>query len=97
MMRLRLLTSALSLGAALVMPAVAADPIIGRATVIDGDTLEISGERIRPHEVDAPESWQTCGDGDGGTYRCGRQAALELDRFFAAFAFVLTAAMSIAG
>lgn len=81
--RLRLLTSALSLGAALAMPSLAAEPITGRASVIDGDTIDIRGERIRLHGVDAPESWQTCGDGAGGTYRCGRQAALELDKFLA--------------
>ncbi|OHV80358.1 thermonuclease family protein [Ensifer sp. LCM 4579] len=62
----------------------AAEAITGRATVIDGDTIEIGGERIRLHGVDAPESWQTCKDGDGGTYRCGREAALALDRFLAA-------------
>ncbi|PJR11586.1 nuclease [Sinorhizobium meliloti] len=83
-MRLRLLTLALSLGAALVMPAVAAEPITGRATVVDGDTIEIRGERIRLHGVDAPESWQRCEDGDGGTYRCGKEAAFALDRFLAA-------------
>ncbi|WP_085035198.1 thermonuclease family protein [Ensifer aridi] len=64
--------------------AVAADPVIGRATVVDGDTIEIRGERIRLNGVDAPENWQTCGDGDGSIYRCGKLAALALDRFLAA-------------
>jgi endonuclease YncB( thermonuclease family) len=64
--------------------AAAQEPIIGRASVIDGDTIEIAGERIRLHGIDAPESWQKCQDGDGGTYRCGKEAAFALERFLAA-------------
>ena len=58
-------------------PALAAD-ISGRASVIDGDTLDIHGTRIRLHGIDAPESGQTCHDG-GVDWRCGQQAALALD------------------
>jgi endonuclease YncB( thermonuclease family) len=42
-----------------------AEAIVGRATVIDGDTLEIHGERIRILDIDAPESRQTCTASDG--------------------------------
>ncbi len=63
---------------------IAAETLTSRASVIDGDTIEISGERIRLHGVDAPESWQTCEDGDGGIYRCGKEAAFALERFLAA-------------
>jgi endonuclease YncB( thermonuclease family) len=55
-----------------------ADTIRGRASVIDGDTLEIAGKRIRFHGVDAPESSQTCKDRLGINYRCGQRAALAL-------------------
>lgn len=55
-----------------------AAPIVGRASVVDGDTLEIRGERIRLNGVDAPESRQTCQDASGEPYRCGQVAALAL-------------------
>jgi endonuclease YncB( thermonuclease family) len=51
--------------------------IIGRASVIDGDTIEIHGTRIRLYGIDAPESDQTCID-DGNPTRCGQRAALAL-------------------
>lgn len=61
-------------------PAAALDrtPIAGQASVIDGDTIEIHGQRIRLHGIDAPESSQTCRDARGKPYRCGQKAALAL-------------------
>ena len=53
--------------------------IVGVATVIDGDTIEIRGQRIRLHGIDAPEASQRCTDGLGQDIRCGQQAALRLD------------------
>jgi endonuclease YncB( thermonuclease family) len=52
--------------------------IIGVASVIDGDTIEIHGERIRLFGIDAPESRQECRRPDGSLWRCGQQAALAL-------------------
>ncbi|MDH3644286.1 MAG: thermonuclease family protein [Gammaproteobacteria bacterium] len=59
-------------------PADARDMISGVASVIDGDTLEIRGTRIRLHAIDAPESSQTCQRPNGNAWRCGQQAALGL-------------------
>ena len=57
----------------------AAVTLAGRVTVIDGDTLEMRGERIRLFGIDAPESGQTCQTREGRAWRCGTEAARELD------------------
>lgn len=57
--------------------ATGADVITGRASVIDGDTIEIHGTRIRLFGIDAPESGQTC-IVNSKAGRCGQQAAFAL-------------------
>jgi endonuclease YncB( thermonuclease family) len=52
--------------------------IIGKAWVIDGDTINISDTHIRLEGIDAPESDQTCTGAKGKTWPCGRAAASEL-------------------
>ncbi len=69
---MRALTIALCL---LATPALA--DVAGVASVIDGDTLEIHGQRIRLHGIDAPESGQLCRL-DGKPWQCGKDAANAL-------------------
>jgi endonuclease YncB( thermonuclease family) len=53
-------------------------PLIGRARVIDGDTIDIAGTRIRLEDIDAPEASQTCVDSRGQAWPCGKTATDEL-------------------
>lgn len=69
--------AALALALLAAAPALA-EPIEGRASVTDGDTLVIRDVKIRLHGIDAPESAQTCERADGEAYRCGQAAALAL-------------------
>ena len=59
-------------------PAFATAPLVGTATVIDGDTIEIHGTHIRLDAIDAPESRQKCWQADGNSYPCGRGSAFAL-------------------
>ncbi len=54
------------------------DPFIGRAVVIDGDTIKINGNRIRFEGIDAPETGQSCRDRNGKTQPCGAFATVML-------------------
>jgi endonuclease YncB( thermonuclease family) len=58
-----------------------AQSLVGRASVVDGDTLEIQGVRIRLWGIDAVESSQTCLDASGKPWPCGRRAAFALADF----------------
>ena len=51
--------------------------IVGVATIVDGDSLEIDGTSIRLYGIDAPEGRQTCLR-DGEAWRCGATAATKL-------------------
>ena len=54
-----------------------AQVVAGSAKAVDGDTLEVSGRRVRLFGIDAPESDQTC-QKDGATWACGQVAAQQL-------------------
>jgi endonuclease YncB( thermonuclease family) len=52
--------------------------ISGVASVIDADTIEVHGQRIRLFGIDAIESSQACTLDDGSTWRCGKDSAFAL-------------------
>jgi endonuclease YncB( thermonuclease family) len=60
-----------------------AEDLSGQASIIDGDTIEIHGMRIRLWGIDAPETSQFCRGDDSLPYRCGAAAANRLDAFLA--------------
>lgn len=76
-MKARITLTTLALVTAFYGAAYGAQDLVGRATAIDGDTIEIRGTRIRLFGIDAPESGQSC-KRKGADYRCGQQAALAL-------------------
>ena len=74
----RALVFALLLMFSAIGPASAQNLIVGVASVIDGDTIEIHGQRIRLFGIDAPESSQLCVRPTGERWRCGQQASFAL-------------------
>jgi endonuclease YncB( thermonuclease family) len=47
--------------------------VAGPVRVVDGDTVELDGRRLRLAGMDAPEMDQTC-ERDGRSYKCGEVA-----------------------
>lgn len=60
-------------------PDVPSRAVSGSARVIDGDTIDIAGTRVRLEGVDAPESRQRCNSSTRGAWDCGAAAARELE------------------
>ena len=68
---------AIAFTVALVAPTLTLADITGKPRVIDGDTIEIHGQRIRLHGIDAPELDQTC-KVDDRIIQCGEIAKAAL-------------------
>ena len=67
---IRTLTVAAALCALMVAPCLGGN-LTGAARVVDGDTLDVAGVRIRLDGIDAPERKQRCLDEAGQTFACG--------------------------
>ena len=56
-------------------------PLRSRGTlprIVDADTLEVAGQKVRLQGIDAPESAQTCRQAGGPRYQCGDHATQAL-------------------
>lgn len=76
-LRAWLMLGCLALGTLACGSVAGAERIIGQASVIDGDTISVRGQRLRLHGIDAFESRQRCGEGKG--WPCGQRAAFALE------------------
>jgi endonuclease YncB( thermonuclease family) len=54
------------------------EPGLADARAIEGDLLEVEGERVRLHGIDAFEPGQTCLTASGEPWRCGLAARAAL-------------------
>jgi clan AA aspartic protease (TIGR02281 family) len=64
--------------AAVVLPGPAHGEIVGPASAVDGDTLEVGGQKVRLYGIDAPEKAQTCVARN--EWRCGAEAQRALSK-----------------
>ncbi len=63
----------------ILLPDTVSAEITGKPRIIDGDTIEISDQRIRLHGIDAPEAGQSC-LADGRRWACGQNATFALSQ-----------------
>ncbi|MEE8245641.1 MAG: thermonuclease family protein, partial [Alphaproteobacteria bacterium] len=61
----------------LLLPGAALADTVGAARVIDGETIEVAGQRFRLYGIDAPEPEQSC-ELRAKTIRCGAIAKTAL-------------------
>ncbi len=59
-----------------------ADDLTGTVRIVDGDTLDLSGTRIRLHGVDAPETDQFCGSANAPMWACGAWVTRQVQARF---------------
>lgn len=65
------------------LPVAAPADIVGTVRVIDADTLDVAGTRVRLHAIDAPEQEQSCVTEQGATFGCGAWATAQVTERFA--------------
>ncbi|MEE4188793.1 MAG: thermonuclease family protein [Roseobacter sp.] len=58
--------------------ATSTDEFTGSVSVIDGDTFDVGGTRVRLYGIDAVEGAQECTNKQGATWRCGEWVTSEV-------------------
>jgi endonuclease YncB( thermonuclease family) len=74
-------TTVAVLGVLVLVSLAFADGLTGQASVVDGDTIEIHGTRIRVFGIDAPETDHLCRNESSEHYRCGQKTSNALFDF----------------
>jgi len=59
------------------LPEIGGATLVGKADIVDGDTIEMSGRRIDLFGIDAPENDQLC-EAAGRKWSCGQNATFGL-------------------
>ncbi|WP_411233212.1 thermonuclease family protein [Marivita sp. S0852] len=54
----------------------------GVVRVIDGDTIDVAGTRVRLHAIDAPETEQLCASAQGADWTCGAWVTQQVTALF---------------
>lgn len=58
-------------------------PLHGQASVVDGDTIRLAGQRVRLLGIDAPEREQSCTGAGGEAWACGEVARTAMAKLLA--------------
>ena len=69
---------AFTLAALFSTTATKAEKLSGIPSIVDGDTIDIEGTRIRLHGIDTPEPAQRCNKAGAATWKCGDAATDRL-------------------
>lgn len=64
--------------------------VSGPAHVLDGDTADIAGKRVRLYGIDAPELSQSCADAKRKSWPCGKVARESLEELTAGKTVICT-------